>query len=74
MSIFSRLRKQPQFPPCDSTRQEPVLRCSICTGEETACLQDKTTGKLQEICLIQNKAELAAFMRAYSLTSVRQVY
>ena len=62
------------FPPCDTSRQEPVLRCSICTGEKTACLQDKQTGKLQEICLIQNDAELADFMRAYGVTSVKRVY
>ena len=75
-SFFRRLfkRKQPQFPPCDFSRQEPVIRCSICTGEQTACLQDKATGKLQEICLIQNDADREAFMRAYGLESVKRVY
>ncbi|MBQ9207481.1 MAG: hypothetical protein IJ158_12340 [Treponema sp.] len=66
--------KQNGFPPCDFSHQEPVLRCSICTGEQTACLQDKKSGNLQEICLIQNDSELAEFMHTYGLTSVRRVY
>ena len=30
----------------DREKLEPVIRSSICTGERTACMRDRQTGKI----------------------------
>lgn len=46
---------------------KPVLRVSICTGEKTACMQNRKTGKLTELMLIRNETDLADFLRTYGI-------
>ena len=43
---------------------EPVLRCSICTGEQTLCARETATGKLHELMLITSPDMLAGFCAA----------
>ena len=53
MGLFhKRAPEPPRFPPEEF---EPVLRCSICTGEQTACMREKATGKLRELELIRDE-------------------
>jgi len=54
--------------------QKPVLKCSICNGEQVAGFKDKATGKFTEVCLIKNDKELDAFMDVYDLTSIGKEY
>ena len=63
----------PAFPP---DQFEPVIRSSICTGEQVACMQEKETGQLHEVMLIRNAADLEAFCSAYGADAgtVRKVY
>ena len=51
----------------DKTGKIPVIRSSICTGEQTAGFQDMATGKVQEVMLIRGKADLREFIEAYAL-------
>lgn len=53
--------------PYDPARQRPVIRTSICTGEQTACLQDCKTGRLQEVMLIRTPQDRAEFCRMYGI-------
>jgi len=74
MSLFGKSKKQyPKFPEGDL---EPVLRCSICTGEQVVCARDRSTGQLQELMMIRNEAELDAFCEANGLraSELRKVY
>ena len=59
--FFKRKNRPPQFPPED---YEPLLRKSICTGETTGCVREKTTGKVREIQLIRDRRDLEAFCKA----------
>ena len=63
----------PQFPPED---YEPVIRCSICTGEKVACMRHRASGRLQEIMLIRTPGDLDEFCRRYGLEKekIRSVY
>lgn len=47
----------------DPARKRPVIRASICTGEQTACLQDLQTGRLEEVMLLRSPADRAEFCR-----------
>ena len=51
----------------DKSGKVPVIRSSICTGEQTAGFQDRETGRIQEVMLIRGKADLREFMEEYEL-------
>ena len=52
----------------DRHRQKPVLKTSICTGEQVAGFRDLQTGKIDEIMLIRSPADLAKFKELYGIT------
>ena len=54
---------------------EPVLRCSICTGEQVLCVKD-THGKLHEIMLVKTLAELEGFCETngIEMDKIEKVY
>lgn len=58
----------------DEERQRPVLRCSICTGEQVAGFKDIFTGKFQEVMVIRNSKDLDAFRQMYGLEDVPKEY
>lgn len=58
----------------DRTNQKPVIRCSICTGEQVAGFQDIHTGKFEEVMLIRTSDDLARFREMYGLTEVEKIY
>lgn len=63
--FFHRKRAVPTF---DKTGKTPVLRTSICTGEQTAGFKDKTTGKFYDIMLIRSDTDLQEFLETYDVS------
>lgn len=63
--FFRRKRPAPAF---DKTGKTPVLRTSICTGEQTAGFKDESTGKFYDIMLIRSDADLREFLKCYDVT------
>ena len=57
-------REKPAF---DMTGKRPVIRSSICTGEQTAGFKDVETGKFHEVMLIRNDGDLREFLRLYDV-------
>lgn len=51
----------------DKTRKQPVIRASICTGEQVAGFKDRETGRFHEVMLIRNEADKAYFMEKYGV-------
>ena len=48
---------------------KPVIRASICTGEEVAAgFKDIRTGKIEEIMLIRSSEDLEKFKEIYEIT------
>ena len=59
----------------DEAVKTPVIRCSICTGEQVAGFQRKDTGTFEEVMLIRNAADLQAFRDAYGIGGeIRKIY
>ena len=59
----------------DETSRTPVIRCSICTGEQVAGFQRKDTGSFEEIMLIRNETDLQSFRESYGITGeIRKIY
>lgn len=45
----------------------PVIRSSICTGEQTAGFKDPASGRFQKYMLIRNDKDLQEFLRRYQV-------
>lgn len=59
----------------DPERYTPVIRCSICTGEQVAGFKDKTTGRVRDVMLLHGEKDLQAFRKRYGITEpIEKVY
>ena len=52
----------------DKGNKKPVIKSSICNGEQVAGFKDIRTGKMEEIMLIKNTADLETFKAMYGIT------
>lgn len=64
--MFGRRKKQ-QVSPYDKEGKIPVIRSSICTGEQVAGFKDADSGKFEEIMLIRNDSDLRDFLLLYQV-------
>lgn len=69
--IFGKKKLQKTY---DKENQKPVLKCSICNGEQVAGFKEIHTGKFQEVMLIRNDADLDEFMKMYGLQDIEKEY
>ena len=51
----------------DKENQKPVLKCSICNGEQVAGFQDIHTGRITEIMFIRDKKDMELFRSQYGI-------
>lgn len=58
----------PEEPFFDREHQRPVIRSSICTGEQVAGFKDLRTGRFTEIMLVRNNEDIEEFTRKYSIS------
>ena len=64
MGLFSRKKKKIVY---DKTGKKPVIRASICTGEQVAGFKDMKSGKFEDLMVLRNDADLKAFMELYDV-------
>jgi len=51
----------------DKDNKKPVIKASICNGEQVAGFKDIHTGKIEEVMLIKNPAERDTFKKIYGI-------
>ena len=51
----------------DKASQKPVIKASICNGEQIAGFKDLHTGKIEEVMLIKGPADLERFKKMYGI-------
>lgn len=51
----------------DRENKKPVIKSSICNGEQVAGFKDIHTGKIEEVMLIKDKADLERFKEMYGI-------
>ena len=51
----------------DKTGKIPVLRSSICTGEQVAGFRDADSGRFHEVMLIRDGGDLQEFLERYQV-------
>lgn len=62
-------RRKPVKIDYDRENLKPVIRASICNGEQVAGFKNKHTGKFSEVMLIRNDADLAEFLEKYGISA-----
>ena len=60
-------RKKPQVIPYDKSGKVPVIRSSICTGEQVAGFKDAISGKFEELMLLRDDKDFAEFLQCYQV-------
>ena len=55
-------------------KEYPVIRASICTGEQVAGFRDRQTGEFHDVKLIRTEADKLAFMKEYNLNHIDKEY
>ncbi len=58
----------------DPAKEKPIIRASICNGEQVAGFKNIETGEFHEIALIRNPKELEDFKTLYGLDHVDKEY
>ena len=51
----------------DKENKKPVIKASICNGEQVAGFKDIHTGKIEEVMLIKSQADLDEFKKMYGI-------
>ena len=51
----------------DKENKKPVIKASICNGEQVAGFKDIQTGKIEEVMLIKSPADLESFKAMYGI-------
>ena len=51
----------------DKENKKPVIKASICSGEQVAGFKDIHTGKIEEVMLIKSPADLESFKTMYGI-------
>ena len=65
MSLFKKKSSAKSY---DKDTQKPVIKASICNGEQVAGFKDLHTGKFEEVMLICSAADLDDFRVMYGIT------
>ena len=58
----------------DPEKEKPMIRASICNGEQVAGFKDLETGAFHEVMLIRDDLDLAEFKQEYGLEHVDKEY
>lgn len=70
--LFKKKRKIKTY---DRESKVPVIKTSICTGEQVAGFRDIHNGRIEEMMLIRNRADLEEFKKLYGITGeIEKVY
>lgn len=72
--LFQKKKQEIKKLEYDSVNQKPILKCSICNGEQVAGFKDNRTGKFHEVMFVRNDKDLQTFKEMYGLSEVTKEY
>ena len=64
MGLFKKKKAQQSY---DKEKKKPVIKASICNGEQVAGFKDIHAGKIEEVMLIKSPADLEHFKAMYGI-------
>lgn len=73
--MFRRKKKTSTVMTYDPAIHVPVIRCSICAGEQVAGFKNLLDGRFEEVMLIRTSADLKAFREQYGISDeIEKIY
>lgn len=72
-NLFGKKQSKDEIP-YNPEKQYPVLRCSICTGEQVAGFKSRNDGHFTEVMLIENKEDEMYFKKKYGIDELKKEY
>ncbi len=72
--MFGKKKAKPALKEYDKENLVPIIRCSICNGEQVAGFKNIRTGEFHEIMFVRDDAEIQRFKDMYGLDSVKKEY
>ncbi len=71
--MFKRKQEKGSY---DRENQRPIIRASICTGEQVAGFKDIHTGKFTEVMVIKDSKDMGEFTAKYDIpaSDIRKEY
>ena len=70
MGLFRKKKEQASY---DSQSKRPVIKCSICTGEQGWGFQIIDKGSFEVVMLIRGKVDLKGFRVIYGMREVAEI-
>ena len=67
-------KKKTKIKDYDKENLQPVLRCSICNGEQVAGFKNTHSGQFEEVMFIRDEKDLDTFMKMYGLETITKEY
>ena len=68
-------KKKREIKTYDKENLRPVIKSSICNGEQVAGFRDIHTGAFEEVMLIRGNDDLAKFMNMYGIEGkIEKIY
>ena len=59
----------------DAVNKKPVIKASICNGEQVAGFRDIRTGEFEEVMLIRGPGDLELFKEQYGISGeIEKIY
>lgn len=73
--MFHRKKKPSTSMSYDPATHVPVIRCSICTGEQVAGFKNLSDGRFEEVMQIRSSADLETFRGQYGIKGeIEKIY
>lgn len=72
--FFQKKKQEKETRDYDREHEKPVLKCSICNGEQVAGFKDERTGKFHEVMFVRGEKDLKNFMEMYGIEEVTKEY
>ena len=68
-------KKEAEIKTYDKQNEKPVIKASICNGEQVAGFKNIGNGSFREVMLIQNSEDLKYFKEQYGITTdIEKIY
>lgn len=72
--VFGKKQKKIASLEYDREQKTPVIKCSICNGEQVAGLKHLKTGKFEDVMVIRNEKDLELFQKMCGVAEIPKEY
>ncbi len=73
--FFKKSKSNSNIESYNPASEVPVIKCSICTGEQVAEFQNLFSGHFRDVMLITDSADLNQFRKTYNIASdIKKIY